>query len=449
MRIVWCLAVVAIAVSVALAAPEAAQPLALSDAIGTALGNHASVAIAGRQVDQARAGVTVARAAYWPQLLGNWQWNFSRITGAEQTVTVGGVTTTVDAGGSREQHQTSLVTSYTLWDSGVRAARLRSARASRDRADSGLDLAHSALTFRVASSYLDLLRQQRALELARERVDQAKAHLALVEARINAGLAAQVDRYPLEAELAQAQLALVTAQNLVVQASIALRNSMGLPANGQYQAQEPTMTPEVTGLPSDQQAMAVADRTRPDLIEARAAERVARAVFDEAKVATRPVLSVGTTYLVKAEPSPTGTDLEVDAQVTVPIFDSGLRRAQAREAQDGLSISQLDLAQLGKDVGAEVTQARVSIVTAWERINAAAVSVNAARKSLESAEARYKQGMAIPIEITDAQVAYYNSQVEASNARYDYFTSLATLRNAVGLPTRSWDDLAESRVLQP
>jgi outer membrane protein TolC len=107
------------------------------------------------------------------------------------------------------------------------------------------------------------------------------------------------------------------------------------------------------------------------------------------------------------------------------------------------------MAQLRKDVEAQVAQARLAVVTAWERIGAAAANVTAARKSLESAEARFKAGLAIPIEVTDAQLTYYNAQLNATTALYDYFTALAALRNAVGLPTLSFENLREDRVLQP
>jgi outer membrane protein len=447
MRIAMCAAIGALLVGAMAAAPATAESLTLSDAISTALRDHGSVAIADRQVQQAESGVTVARSGYWPQLLTNWQYTYTESRGGRRFTTLGGVP--VGVGGSQEAHQTTLVSSYTLWDSGLRAAQLHGAQATLERADSGLELARTSLSFRVTGDYLDLLRQQRALQLAREQVDQAKSHLALVQARIDAGLTAPVDKYPLEASLAQAQLALITSQNQAAQASITLRNSMGLPAGPPFEAQEPVMTPDISSLPPVEQALEVAERTRPDLLQAQATVRAGSASYELARISTRPVLSVGTTYVIKAEPAPSGKELVLDAQMTFPIFDAGSRRAQANEARQSLESSRLNLMQLRKDEEAQVAQARLAVTTAWERINASAVSVTAASKSLASAEARYKAGLAIPIEITDAQVQYYNAQLDAANAHYDYFTALASLRNAVGLETESWDNLSETRLLQP
>jgi len=447
MRFALCAAVVAVSISASFAAPEANQTLSLGQAEDTALRNQASVAIAGTQVRQAESTLIVARSAYYPQLLGDWQYSFTDVRGGRQFTTVSGIT--AGAGGSTEQHQSSLVTTYTLFDSGLRRARLHEARATVDQAGSGLDFARVDLTRRVATDYFTLLRSQRAVTLARERVDQAQAHLNLVAARIEAGLAANVDRYPLEAELAQARLALIEAENSVRQASITLSNAMGLTATEQYQAEEPPAEPNIAALTSAADALAAAERLRPDLRETQAAARIAAAGLEQARVTSRPVLSVNASHVWKVEPAPSERDALLSAELSFPIFDAGARRARAESARQGLQAAQLRLAQLGKDITAQVAQARLAATNAWERMNAAAVSVNAARESLRSAEARYQAGLAIPIEITDAQIAYYNAQLEAAAARYDYFTALSALRNAVGLPILDFKDLAEQRVLQP
>ncbi|HOQ28430.1 MAG TPA: TolC family protein, partial [Armatimonadota bacterium] len=70
--------------------------------------------------------------------------------------------------------------------------------------------------------------------------------------------------------------------------------------------------------------------------------------------------------------------------------------------------------------------------SARERIAAAEASVAMARKNLEAAEARYKQGLAIPIEIVDAQVAFSNAELQAISARYDYLLARTQLDRAIG-----------------
>ena len=447
MRVALCGLLGALWAGVALASPQAAEPMTLQEAVDTALVHHGSVLVAGKQVAQAESGVTVAQSSYWPQVLADWQYTFTQSRGGRRFTTLGGIP--VGVGGSEETHQSTLVASYTLLDSGLRKARLDQARASLQGSADALDLTRVNLSFRVSSDYLALVQAQRTVTLAREQVDQARDHLALVEARIEAGFAAAVDRFPLDADLAQAQLGLVTAESQTGQASITLRNTIGLAAGPPLEGREPPTEPAVAGLPSLEEAIAAANRIRPDVLEAQANVRLAEANLDQARVSTRPVLSLGTTYIIKAEPAPSGTDWVVDAEVSFPLFDASARRAQAQSARENLDVAELQMAQLRKDVEAQVAQARLAVVTAWERIGAAAANVTAARKSLESAEARFKTGLAIPIEVTDAQLTYYNAQVNATTALYDYFTALAALRNAVGLPTLSFEDLREDRILQP
>lgn len=446
MRVALCAAIGAVCLCASVASPETGRSLTLSAAVETALASHASVAISDTQVRQAESALTVARSDFRPQLLGNWEYTFSDARGGRRFTTLGGIP--VGVGGSQERHQSTLAGSYTVFDSGLRKARLREARATLDRADSSRDLALVDLTYQVAADYSTLLLEQRAAELARERVSQAQAHLALVEATIQAGLAAEVDRFPLQAELAQAQLSLVTAANRARQASIVLRNTIGLSAGEALAGEEPPAIPDIAGLPSVEDALAAAHDWRPDLREAEAGVSAAVASLEQSRVTARPLLSVGATYLWKVEPAPSGRDFVLDAQLSFPIFDAGARRAQTVGAKQGLDSAQLRLSQLQKDAAAQVAQARLAVTTAWERINAAEVSVNAARRSLESAEGRYAAGQAITIEITDAQVTYYNAQLDAASARYDYLTALAALRRSVGLPTRGFENLTEARLLE-
>jgi outer membrane protein len=425
------------------------EKISLAEAVSTALRNQASIGIAANQVGQARAGLTIAQSAYRPQVLGGWQWNYTRSTGGQRFTTLGGVPVSVGGGAAQERHQTTLTTTYTLFDSGLRKAQLDRARASLMGASSGLDLARVSLTNRVASAYFDLALQQRNVALAREQVTQAQQHLELANARIAAGMEAPVDRFRFQSDLATAQLNLVAAENNERQAAITLRDTIGLPVGPALAAEEPPLKPAVAGLPSLEEAMAAAARVRPDLLQAQANVRAASASLMQARIGARPALNVDAGYIVKAEPSPSGTNLEISSAIQFPIFDAGLRRAEVRSAAEALSSAQLTLTQLEKDVQAQVAAARLAVTTAWERINTAAVGVTAARENLDAVNARYKVGLAIPVEVTDAELQYFTTELQAASALYDYFIALAGLRNAIGLPTHDFQDLAIANALKP
>ncbi|NPV47928.1 MAG: TolC family protein, partial [Armatimonadetes bacterium] len=56
-----------------------------------------------------------------------------------------------------------------------------------------------------------------------------------------------------------------------------------------------------------------------------------------------------------------------------------------------------------------------------------------AELNLAAAEARYQEGLAIIIEVTDAQLALVQAQLAELRARYDYALALAALSRAVGM----------------
>ena len=60
------------------------------------------------------------------------------------------------------------------------------------------------------------------------------------------------------------------------------------------------------------------------------------------------------------------------------------------------------------------------------------VSLQAAQKNYDAQQDRYKQGLAIPLDLLNAQVDVATAQSNAIQARYDYYTSYAQLEYAIG-----------------
>jgi outer membrane protein TolC len=88
--------------------------------------------------------------------------------------------------------------------------------------------------------------------------------------------------------------------------------------------------------------------------------------------------------------------------------------------------------QLQKDIAAEVREAILNQENAAQRLEATQASLKAANKNAEVQEEKYKQGLAIPLDLLNAQVAAATAQTDAVQALYDYYTSVAQLQLAIG-----------------
>jgi outer membrane protein TolC len=399
--------------------------LTLTEAIETAFRNHADIYVAEENLRAARERVTQAKTGTLPTVSGEAVYTGRGVSDVGGLFGSGPNRTVTDDGA-----QPAVRARATLFDQGQTRLRVRQARTGVVSSLAGIENARRLLRFDVTSDYIELLRSQQQLLLAEEQVRLAEAQLTLIDARIAVGDAAVADRFPVlrERELAREQR--VRAQNNVNVSATLLRNSMGLPAGPPpVVAELPQPTFEV---PPVQESTTLAEQTRPDLKQGIAAVEASRAGVSLARIARRPLFTtqVGANLTPKEEFS--RADWNFGLAVTMPLWDAGLTRARQREAQAGLLSDRAQLEQTRKDIAAEVQTAHLNLASARERVDASRSTVEAAQVALDAANARYQQGLATTIDLTDAQVGFIQARNNAINALYDYYLSQAQLERAIG-----------------
>jgi outer membrane protein len=323
------------------------------------------------------------------------------------------------------------VLSQTLYQSGLSEG-IRSARASAQASRLGLDDTRRIVILDVAQSYYAALAATALVDVAGRTLENAARHVDMATARITAGTVAQSDLYPFQVEMAQARLSAIAAENQAQTSLTALKEAIGLPAGTQLQLADELGRPPLTGTLPD--LLQTAYRDRPDVRRQQALIEAARLTARVAEIDRGPVLDVsgGATYGTGS--GATGTDAQVQAGVTFPVFDGGYTKARAQSARAALDSSRQALQQLQIAVGAEVESSHLNAAEASNRIDAAEAALRAAQVSLDVAEQRYgtEVGIGTFIEVTDAQVNLRQAEVDRVQALYDYNTALAALRAAIG-----------------
>jgi outer membrane protein len=400
-------------------------PLTLAQAIAIAYQNNGNITVAESNLASSRYRVTEARAGTRPNLTGGVTFSGR---GLNDVGSIFGNTTSNTSFDNGPQPAVQL--RYTPFDSGQTRLQVRSSQAGVRGAAAGLANTRVNLGFDVTTNYIETLRSKRLADLSQEQVRQSEEQLQYVEARIAAGTAADVDRYQIEVELANARVTLLRAQNLVRQNGAALRASMGLPV-GPAPTLVETARPELQIPPLDE-AVAEANRNHPQIQQDIANVESARYQLRLASLRRRPVFSTVTSLNVNPRDERTKSDWTVQAGFTMPIWDAGVTRARQQEARYGLESSRAQEQQTRVDISTSVQQAILNMQSAKERLAASAVAVDSATRNLEAANARYQQGVVTVIEITTAQVNYFDAQVNAVSAQYDYYLAYAQLQRAIG-----------------
>jgi OMF family outer membrane factor len=104
-------------------------------------------------------------------------------------------------------------------------------------------------------------------------------------------------------------------------------------------------------------------------------------------------------------------------------------------ARADLESAEAQAARVEQSIRLEVETAWVNLRQSAEGIAAADAARTEARASLQAAERRYGAGVAILLEVTDAQARASRAEVQLVQALYDYNVAFADLRRAQG---ESW-----------
>ena len=81
---------------------------------------------------------------------------------------------------------------------------------------------------------------------------------------------------------------------------------------------------------------------------------------------------------------------------------------------------------------AEVSQAYLNLDATQERLRFTAITVTQAKERMALTEGRYRAGLATAVEVTDAEVALVNAQVNDVVAMSTYQAAKAQLERAMG-----------------
>jgi len=333
---------------------------------------------------------------------------------------------------------------------------------------------------RTRLRYYDVLLAQEQMRLTAESVARVERVLDETRSLNRAGLASEYDVLRLEVELSNLSPNLRRSQNAVASARRALAVEMGVDTVAAELAGS-LLALELPARPSGDGDVAVAVETSAGvatmvgasgsssaelgLSRAVAAERlsaeeaVAAAARDRSDLRQLglmrglreterrvemsqylPRVSLFGTWTVNAQgndrPTFFGehrfTTRAVGIQVEIPLF-SGLQRP-ARLSRMGAVVQQLDaqLTYARENAANEVTTLRDQVLESYDRVLAQRRAVSQAGRGWEIAQAEYRAGTAGQLQVTDAELALRQSEFNYAQAVHDYLTAQAQLDLAIG-----------------
>jgi outer membrane protein len=404
------------------------QVLTLENALIIALGNQPSLRVAaGNQaINEARVGQ--ARSGYFPQITGRVA--YQRATANVATSFGGGPIQRRTSPDTFGTYLNNVNVNQMLFDFGKIRSQVRTSEYNLQAARSDTETAVQTMVINVQQGYYGLQQAQRLLLVSEEAATQFQKHLDLAKGRFKVGVAPKIDVTTAEVDLSNARLNLITAKNNLSLARVTLNNAMGIVTGDSYRVEEPAAFEQY--VITQEEALDRAMRARPELTSQRALEQAAESAIRTAEADFFPTVTGAAGYSYNGQEFPLVWNWNVLGSLNIPIFSGFLTKQQVAEARANLLRTKANGDALKQTVLAEVSQAYLNLDATQERLRFTAITVTQAKERMALVEGRYRAGLATAVEVTDAEVALVNAQVNDVVAMSTYQAAKAQLERAMG-----------------
>ena len=382
------------------------------------------------RLEQARASVKVARAELFPQLEFDPSYTRQRTSfnapenghAAKVSPTYNTFLLPLEAGWEID-----------LW--GRVRRQVETARAQLEATGDDLESLRLAVQAEVASDYFTLRSLDSEYELLVRTAEAYRRSLELTSNRRKGGIATDLDVSQAETQLKSTEALLPAVRLQRANVVHALATLTGQPATGFDVAAQPTesqKTPSVpVGLPSE-----LLER-RPDIASAEQNMAAANAQVGVAKAAFYPRVVVNGMAGLQSIDAETLFDWPsrfwaVGPTLQLPLFTGGRNRAQLASAKSAYDVTVADYRQTILSAFQEVEDQLAAQQLLEEELTAQVSAMQAAQRTLEVANNRYKSGLVTYLEVATAQSAALNIERTVVQLRGQKLVAAVGLIKALG-----------------
>lgn len=308
----------------------------------------------------------------------------------------------------------------------------QSAKLSLAAAHKELDVAYNQLTLDVSEAFYRVLLSIEFVQVSEQTVELVEKQLKIAQNLFEAGAATNFDVLRAEVLLANAKSNQIRAKNSARVATDIYKNVLNIDFAGAIAVQGNLKQPirELQLQPLIQ----IAIEKRPELHQLQFTENAAKKQVEVAKTRSRPALSFFTNYQVDHNErlAEMNRIWNLGVALNFPIFDGLATRAAVKQAESGLKQTQLGQQQMTNAIELEVRSAYLNLIQAKTLIDAQRETVEQAQESVRIANLRYENGMITSVELTDAQLALSQAEVNRLQSLHDYAVGLVRLEKAIG-----------------
>lgn len=411
-------------------AQEQPQTLSLADARTLALKNHPQVLAAQALSGRANQLTREARSAYYPALNGE-------ITGAQANAD-----SRLGAGVLNDPRLfthfgSGLTLSQLITDSGRTPNLVAEAKLRYQASQQDIEASRYDVIFGVDQAYYGVLLAEQLVTVSEQTVSARQSVVDQATELFKNKLKSQIDLSFAQVNLTDAKLMQIRAQDRLSEAYAELAQTLGSQQVVRYQLTDTAIPVSLPETPDP--LIAQAFQNRPELASIRlqheADEKFANAERDLKRPSVN-VMAVGGAlpYIQPGNANaniPDGYEAAA-VNITIPVFNGHLFAARRAAAEEQAVATNERARDLQNRVARDVRNAWSRARSAYEAIGATKDLLQQSNLALSLAQGRYNLGLASIVELTQAQLAQTEAQVQNVSATYEYENAYAALQYAMG-----------------
>lgn len=295
-----------------------------------------------------------------------------------------------------------------------------------------LDTAKSDFVFGIAASFYDVLKAQKALDIANANLERLTQYHRFVETRVKVGELTKTALLRAKGELSGAQAECLRASNALQLARATLVRLTGVEQDFQLK-DEQLSSPESCKL----------DRLRQSALEARTdlksydvQTKMAEQQVAYARGAFWPSVGLFAVYN-RSDQDPAGATLNKESvfggvSLNFPFFEGGLRMAEYKEALAKERQARLAFEDLKKNVDIELKAACLDLDTLKGSLKFLEDQQTFARDNYNAVMKQFENGLATSLDVMDANTLLLTADRDLAKALYNYQITGLMVKKASG-----------------
>ena len=335
--------------------------------------------------------------------------------------------------------QATFTVSYTLFDSGADAARIRTADAQTLAAGAALGSSEQVLARRVAAAYLTVLGQRQVLDAYDLRMKALESELSRVRQRFEAGRAARVEILRAEAALASSEAERVRLASSMDNAERELARLLDASVEETRAARLAPVELASPAAPLREELAAEGIAASPAVAQARAQVTAAEAQIALTRAIARPEVRAVGNYneWTSSQGNFTG-EWNAGFQLAVPLFDGGATRSRIARAEAAHRAAQEQVRSAEIQVREDVDRAAAAVEEAEARIASLGKAVERFAEVVRVQKLLLDEGAGTQTDYLNSEADLLAARASLADARHAAILARVDLARAAGRLTPNW-----------